>query len=395
MLLAGTASGNCDKCLAQSSGGAKMYYSWLKSCLRDIRNDVPSITASAESAARRFVKDGYEIGAWGDPAFVSEFGGRAGGIMPVCGVSPDTAAKTVILMTLREDHLADDLRQAAEFEQRGNTVVIFARKALAKSAKPGFIETHAAPHGGLISSDGKWSVPTDPTAAIAALWTWTGEFIAACTRLGSAPAVWQSIMAPGSRDRNARFAGVRFLEKCPPPVPPGKIARDYLNAVEKNLDEVYAKDAVTISKAASMASKARAAGGNLYAGFMGHALQVQMGCAHDTGLFKPTAGADIKPGDFVVSVGYDRVLKEPEWDNLAERSRAAGAAVVWSFTSYNPDEVKSVQPGELYIDQRWAMGDAAVTVPGYDVRILPPSGVIGEAIFWSINAEILLPSKEQ
>lgn len=61
----------------------KAYYQWLRSCLRGIRRDVPQITASAESAAARFVSDDYKIGAWGDAAFVSEFTGRAGGLMPV------------------------------------------------------------------------------------------------------------------------------------------------------------------------------------------------------------------------------------------------------------------------------------------------------------------------
>ena len=51
--------------------------------------------------------------------------------------------------------------------------------------------------------------------------------------------------------------------------------------------------------------------------------------------------------------------------------------------------MKSVLPGEMYINQHWAMGDSLVTVPGYDVKILPPSGVIEDAVYWSINAEML------
>ena len=42
---------------------------------------------------------------------------------------------------------------------------------------------------------------------------------------------------------------------------------------------------------------------------------------------------------------------------------------------------------EVYIDQHWAFGDAVVEVPGYDVKILPTSGVISEAVLWMVCAE--------
>jgi len=29
----------------------------------------------------------------------------------------------------------------------------------------------------------------------------------------------------------------------------------------------------------------------------------------------------------------------------------------------------------VVIDQHWRIGDCAVEVPGYDIRILPPSGI--------------------
>ena len=385
------------KCILET-GGSDIYYTWLKSCISAIRRDIPTHTASAQEAAQLFVKECRDIGAWGDSVFVSEFTSRAGGIMPVQSVTPQST-NMIVLMTLRESNISADLDQASQFAKQGNKVIVIARKSLLSKAKAlsssvDLIDNHAAPNGGLIAVNGKWQVPTDPTASIACLWTWTGEFVAACTRLGNTPPMWQSIMVPGAAERNAKYAGRKFLDQCPPAVSAGKIGKEYLNALEKTLAEVYTKDGATIKAAAKQASRAKTAGGNLYAAFMGHALEVQLGCDFDPGVFKPIANAKLTSNDFVLSVGYDRVLSGEEWNFVSERAREAGASVAWSFTSYKPAEVKSVRSNELYIDQRWLLGDAVVSIPGYDVKILPSSGVIGEAILWSITAEILQPEKE-
>ena len=54
--------------------------------------------------------------------------------------------------------------------------------------------------------------------------------------------------------------------------------------------------------------------------------------------------------------------------------RRAGAKAVW-VTSPLPAEVDFRQFGDIVINEHWLVGDGAVDVPGYDVRILPPSGI--------------------
>jgi uncharacterized phosphosugar-binding protein len=41
------------------------------------------------------------------------------------------------------------------------------------------------------------------------------------------------------------------------------------------------------------------------------------------------------------------------------------------------------------IDQQWHLGDAVVSCPGHDVPILPTSGVMAEAVLWSVVSDIL------
>ena len=54
--------------------------------------------------------------------------------------------------------------------------------------------------------------------------------------------------------------------------------------------------------------------------------------------------------------------------------RSAKAKAVW-VVSPLPAEVDFRQFGDVVINEHWLVGDGAVDVPGYDVRILPPSGV--------------------
>ncbi|MCY3023263.1 MAG: glycoside hydrolase family 5 protein [Planctomycetota bacterium] len=66
---------------AAAPGGAEAYYQWIGSCLDAVEKDLPAITASAEAAAARYVKEDYELGVCGDEGVVGEVVGRSGGFM--------------------------------------------------------------------------------------------------------------------------------------------------------------------------------------------------------------------------------------------------------------------------------------------------------------------------
>jgi uncharacterized phosphosugar-binding protein len=51
--------------------------------------------------------------------------------------------------------------------------------------------------------------------------------------------------------------------------------------------------------------------------------------------------------------------------------------------------VQAVGKDELFIDQHWKHGDAVVEVPGYDIPILPTSGVLTETILRMVESEIV------
>lgn len=70
--------------------------------------------------------------------------------------------------------------------------------------------------------------------------------------------------------------------------------------------------------------------------------------------------------------------------------KLAGAELVWSLTDYREKEVEPIrEAGELFINQHWDYGDAAVEVPGYSINICPTSGYIAQAILHMFNAGLL------
>ncbi len=383
------------------------YTAWLQGCVKALRKDVPAMTRSAEAAARRFVNDGWTLAPWGEDWFVAEVSGRAGGIMPLGSVDA-TPGKTIVLLCPREARLREDLDQARQFAQRGDMVILLGRASVIAEARRAGVpfaaafDTHAAPHGGLVERDGAWLVPTDPPAAIAAVWAWTAEFVGACTRLGKMPVMWQSIMVPGSAERNKTHAGKRFEDAPVAPVKPGALGREYLAKLEANVRAVFVGEQAAIDRAVKQAVDARAKGGRLYTYLFGHATMLQPGVPGDPGLFakayiewnRPDDAIKLSPSDFVLCIGYDGVLRGETFGGFAEKARAAGAALAWSFTDYKPEEAKAVLAGETYIDQHWPLGDAVVTVPGYDVRILPTSGVISCGLYWAISAGVAAGQRE-
>jgi hypothetical protein len=393
---------------AQGTPGADaQYFSSVRGCVGDFNADLPAITASAEVAAGHFVHDNWDFGAWGEGSFVSEFTGRAGGPMPIVNpVKPGTGDhKIIVLYCPREAQLPADWVALKAFHAHGDMVIAFTRpEILAQAQAAGVtfdavVDNHAAPHGGMfpvtVKGETSWVVPTDPVANMIGEWTWIGEFVGACTRLGQMPTMWESFGVPGAMERDNLYRKLRFHAEKPIPVPAGQVGRDYLSGLRWSLDELDRQEAEHITTAGEEAHAAHAAGHMAYAGITGHSFIQLQGCPHDPGylvkLLKDWAlqrpDVTLQAGDFVLGLGYDAPFVGPAYGNLAEKARAAGATLVWSCTDYHPDLIAALPAHELFINQRWAIGDALVQLPGYDIRILPPSGVIGQTILWMIEAK--------
>jgi len=109
----------------------------------------------------------------------------------------------------------------------------------------------------------------------------------------------------------------------------------------------------------------------------------------DTGLFQllPTGVRlrekvpSVGKGDVIIGLVYAGVSPE-----LWEFAQATGARVVWILAPTDGTE-KVLARGDMVINQHWVLGDALVEVPGYDVKILPPSAITQLTIYWGLVGE--------
>lgn len=403
---------------AKVPGGAEAYYQWLMSCLDGIEKDLPQITQSAEAAARVHVNGGA-AGIFGDSSFMYEGFGRSGGMMSLATSGRHNVRITLTGLVDAGGYAGAGPSTAKDTD--GQITVGFGSKsvleqALARGAPFDFVvDNHAAEHNGLFpTAEGTWVVPTVQNANVVALWVWTGEFAAACTRLGKMPLMFQGFAA-GGKERAIRLgcpevttgsgAGSRklFHDEKPEPVAAGVAGRTYLRELRAILTRVHDQEMEDIRRAAALAAKARATGHHFYlAPGCGHAFFYQGNRPCATKYWALPSGTTtwqnwqnpnmdvFQAGDVVLYVGY---LSLDE--RHAGTVRAAGATLVASFSSYSKEHQspavpteRGLRPDEVFIDQHWEFGDAVVQFPGYDIKILPPSGVVGEAIIQMVTSEL-------
>jgi hypothetical protein len=388
------------------------YYSWIQTNLDALEKNLPAITASADAAAEKYVTGEWDLCASGDFGVVGEAVGRSGGIMSFRWASPigqyiKPGARQIVLLALREDHYEDYLKQAREKLADASSFVILMGPAslLERARKDGFphsatIDSQAAPGEGLFPAAGDTrAVSTSPVANLAALWTWTSEFVAACTRREKMPTLYQSFGVPGAKDRAEKLKGVRFEEQAPVPIKPGVLGRAYLNAARSDLGTFYKAERANLEKVSRMAFETARQGHKVYAFLHGHAIVMdQLTYPSSSGIFtqlnpnnwfaqnpKLTLGQ----GDFVLCVGYASQFHDGDFKGWDDSARKAGATLAWSFTDYQASEVQAVRDaGELWINQHWAYGDAAVEIPGYELKAFPTSGLIAMAVLRLVEAGV-------
>jgi hypothetical protein len=393
------------------------YYRHADDVLAGLEKQIPQIVPVAEAMAKQYVDHAdFGLAVDGYAPFFCELQGRAGGIMTCAGWWPMERAsvgkwKGVVLLALRDGMLKDDAAAIAVYAKAGCRVVLFGTTAMLEAAR-----------GAGVVSDGQVVVPSgdgrDPATpsyafrSMAAGWVWTAEFVAACTRAGKMPVMFQSISIPSGMERlktyettwdqNPAASYRKFHDTAPPPVPAKQLSRAYLKEVREHLAKVTKAQKKQLAEAAHTIAQARAAHRRIYLYTNTHSLGSLVNDPKLQNLFTPITGAKIRStettrpvgfenGDVLLGIGYDFIPNDANNDFLADAARPAGVRCIWSAASYFPDRVTH-PPGELFLDQHWELGDAVVQMPGYDIPILPASGLLSMTMFDAIFAEVGMSS---
>jgi uncharacterized phosphosugar-binding protein len=372
---------------------AKNYLSFIQGKCSELLRDMNAITAAADAAAERIVTGG-KLYATGDEAgFQSECSSRAGGLMGIKTVDEDLADGDVVLAATTGVSDGSTYRDTlAEYRTKGALVILIgSRECAERGVEDLFIDNHLSK--GLSPVFEFSDRPICPTAGVcnvAALWTFVSEYIAACTRRGKMPVCWQSGGIDAGKARNTLLKGRVFHDDGEfdiTPVGAGEKGREYLYNLQRCFAAIGNLEIGKFEQAGSLAAEAIGKGSTVWCGVIGHHLHSQKGIEGDPGFFSISApeskeeAGTFKPGDVYLFNGY---FFYPG-DQL-EKVREAGIPSVWLLGGRETQSVYP-QPGETHIDAYWRYGDGALSFPGYDIRVVPPSGVIMTTTLWMLTAQ--------
>lgn len=365
--------------------------------LDHMEKNLTVMVRSAEQVADRLVAGGRLYAAADEGGFVSEACGRAGGMMMIRSVPAPSEIRDgdVVLvgtLNLKPDAQREQLRA---LRKAGAFVLLFgsAHSPLRDEADL-LIGTGLSRGAAPVVTAGSQTeaiCPAGPVGNMTALWVFTGELVAACTRRGKMPTMYQSVFVPGSRDRNARYSSYAFHEdRTIEPVPPGRVGRTYLAEIRRCFRALREHQIPSFREGGQKVADVLKAGHKAWGVVLGHCLPYQFGLPGDPKVLDASIATKsvgeiqkaIGPKDALVYVGYYD-FPEEEWQSL----RSMGVPSIW-ITGGRETKPVTPQPWEIHVDPYWTYGDACVEIPGYEVKILPPSGVIQTAALWMITGEI-------
>lgn len=335
--------------------------------------DLPAMRGPAEEAAARLARGG-RLFASGAPGMVSELTGRAGGFMMIRSLGKEIPGPDDVVMHTPAPGLA-------------------APEALAGSAA--FVAVFGGPEPGLeapafVSHAEAFGV-SPSLAAAAPAWLFTGELIAALTRLGKMPVLYESIGAYGGNARMTQFKNgeIGFHENPGvPPVAPGVLGARYAAEIGRMLGRIEREEREKLETAGRWAREAREGGKKLWMYSMGHIFPDEVektalgtvfaSATWNAGFRVPHPEDAYAPGDFIAHIGY----QHPP-DILLRKAVPAGARVAYVSVRPDRDFMGGVE-GAVWIDSMWDWPDACVPVEGYDVPALAASGIVNGAVAWEI-----------
>ncbi|MDA0745211.1 MAG: hypothetical protein O2954_01755 [bacterium] len=376
------------------------YFNALCKGTEQARAFLPQITQTADTVAKCLLEGGELYIAAVRPDFPSEGYVRSGGLMLLKELKPgDTPTpKDAVLFgwsnTDQDQNLAQQLRNTGAYiigigptspSVSEHTNVHLESNLPCSDICPAFFNGATYP---LVSLQN-----------LTLLWTFTAELVGALTRLGHMPAMFQSVLVPGARERNRQHHGNRFhLEHTVPPLDLSLLGNAYLDALRQILQtQTHEQPAIEIVAHACVETLNN--NNRIHAFLIPHFPVHQLGAPGDSNWMhrvENTSGETppsealaqtLKPGDLFFFLGYYRRPGE-----AFKIARQIGARTVEIITGTDEPEREGPSP-DFSIHPAWPYQDALVTVPGYDIPILPASGILQSAIYWAVigSMRALLP----
>ena len=376
---------------------SQRYFDALIAGTASVQEVLPEITRAGEAVAERLVAGGELFIVSVRPDFVSEGFVRAGGLMLLKEHTPNVqlSEQDAVIFGWSNTTPEKDLAMLQQLHQTGALVVGVGPSPPTDIAQEFlthvnlFMESLPPLPAAVTARFSGESYPLISLQNLIVLWTFTGEMVAALTRQGYMPTMYQSVLVPGARERNGEFHHQRFQDKhAVPSIPAEQLGQTYLEELSQCLRAVREEEIAAIETVARVCTEVRTNGHHVYAALISHFPVYQLGAPGDpkfmqslerlSGETPQVAELErkLQPGDLFFFLGYYR--RPAEAYEIARRAQALIVEIIGSTPSIDH------HPPDHTIQPRWPFGDALVPVPNYDIKILPSSGILQTAIYWAV-----------
>ncbi len=339
---------------------------------------------------------------WG--GFVAEACDRAGGFRHIQPVPTEgnLSGNDVVLvgtLDLDPDTQAAQLEKLKEsgvliilFGSRNSKVAPLADHLIDNGLEPGIVPVMNINENTVIG-------PVAPMANVINMWTFSSELIGAMNRRGKMPTLWQSMFVPGAAPRNLRIANIEFdPDVTVQKVDPGVLGRQFVTAARACLDSMRINELERFTEAGVLCAKTLKSGKKVVTTLIGHFMVDQTRMPGYPDIFDVKANEygrgylekAMGEGDVYLHVGYSYT---PIDELSVARESKAKTVAVFTPGPVQVGEGSPVSPDksliDVYINPYWKHGDSVVEVPGYDVKVMPVSGVVMVTSYWMILGETL------
>lgn len=327
------------------------------------RASVNRFAAAATASGKALFSGGSFYLCCGESAWTDEAYSRAGGPMALGRVKSITEVKAKDVVWLSYTSTTYEAAAAmAAHAPPGAIVVAFGPKpATGDPAFPFWVDSLTAP-----ADDDSLTLMGN----VLSLWSMIGEVAAETARGGKTMVFWESVWVPGANARNPHYANTMFHHGPPKMerIKAGTLSAAYLDYVSAMLKAIAEQEMPKILDIAKTVNERAAAGTPATLVAMSHLIPaVAKGGSPKLKLAADANG--VNSNGYLVYLGYYGVDLEM-WRNV----RLAGTNAAWIVSPIARQTDFSTY-GDTVVSQHWDFGDGAVAAPGYDVPILPPSGL--------------------
>ena len=381
------------------SSPAMQYTETILTTTDHIEENLPQIVEAAEQAADRLVAGGRIYVTGDEYGFPGEAYYRGGGLMKLDHAPNDPSEMSdqdILLVGTLNLHPDPQRAQLQAMREAGALVILFGSdQSPLKDEADFLIGTGLSPGTApavTVQGHTEPICPAGPVANVAALWVFTGEMVAACTRRGEMPTFYQNTAESGGLDRNNRYTDDAFHDDMEiDPVPPEQLGRAYLAEIRHYLQGLRDHQMPAIRRGAWRMAEVIESGNKVWVKIIGFVSPYLFGLPGNPEVLESSTvtmspvnvRTRVGPEDGLIYIGFYNYPEFFQGDVL----RDLGVPLV--VTSGGREAVPVTPlPGEIHIDPYWEKGDACVQVPGYDIKILPPSGVVQATVLSMLIGEI-------